>query len=142
MNFVLAIILFSFQLNAPPHKWICSDSLTLRPEPEFEGAWVKPHVLMEGMIKCTVPRLPENVKGEREIKVEIYVDKDGSVCCAKAAGESIVYRRAAIEAVLQWKFKPYINQGKAISYRSVITLLMTNAKEKAAQTCSSDKRKG
>jgi protein TonB len=50
------------------------------------------------------------------------VGRDGTVQDAKFTQGSLVFARAAIDAVKQWKFKPYILNGRPVSVQSLITL--------------------
>jgi protein TonB len=57
--------------------------------------------------------------------LQVLIGRDGSVQNAKFLQGSLVFARASIEAVKQWRFKPYSMNGRAVSVQSVITLHFT-----------------
>lgn len=71
------------------------------------------------------PVYPESAKagGQRgSIVLQVVIGRDGTVQDAKFQQGSLVFARAAIEAVKQWRFKPYTLNGRAVSAQTVITL--------------------
>jgi TonB family protein len=71
------------------------------------------------------PEYPEAAKagGQRgSVVLQVFIGRDGAVQDAKFLQGSLVFARAAIDAVKQWHFKPYSMNGRAVSVQSVITL--------------------
>jgi TonB family protein len=71
------------------------------------------------------PVYPDTAKatGQRgSVVLQVFIGRDGAVQDAKFLQGSLVFARAAIEAVKQWRFKPYSMNGRAVSVQSVITL--------------------
>jgi protein TonB len=71
------------------------------------------------------PVYPEAAKasGQRgSVVLQVLIGRDGAVQDAKFLQGSLVFARAAIDAVKQWRFKPYSMNGRAVSVQSVITL--------------------
>jgi protein TonB len=61
--------------------------------------------------------------GQRgSVVLQVLIGRDGAVQDAKFLQGSLVFARAAIDAVKQWRFKPYSMNGRAVSVQSVITL--------------------
>jgi protein TonB len=61
--------------------------------------------------------------GQRgSVVLQVLIGRDGAVQDAKFLQGSLVFARAAIGAVKQWRFKPYSLNGRAVSVQSVITL--------------------
>ena len=56
------------------------------------------------------------------VVLQILIGRDGAVQDAKFLQGSLVFARAAIDAVKQWRFKPYSMNGHAVSVQSVVTL--------------------
>jgi protein TonB len=56
------------------------------------------------------------------VVLQVLIGRDGSVQDAKFLQGSLVFARAAIDAVKQWRFKPYSLNGRAVSVQSLITL--------------------
>jgi len=71
------------------------------------------------------PEYPAAAKasGQRgSVVLQVLIGRDGAVQDAKFLQGSLVFARAAIDAVKQWHFKPYSMNGRAVSVQSVITL--------------------
>jgi protein TonB len=61
--------------------------------------------------------------GQRgSVVLQVLIGRDGAVQDAKFMQGSLVFARAAIDAVKQWRFKPYTMNGRAVSVKSLITL--------------------
>jgi protein TonB len=71
------------------------------------------------------PVYPDAAKASRQkgsVVLQVLIGRDGAVQDAKFLQGSLVFARAAIDAVKQWRFKPYSINGRAVSVQSVITL--------------------
>jgi TonB family protein len=67
--------------------------------------------------------LAAKASGQRgSVVLQVLIGRDGAVQDAKFLQGSLVFARAAIDAVKQWRFKPYTMNGRAVSVQSVITL--------------------
>ena len=74
------------------------------------------------------PEYPAAAKasGQRgSVVLQVRIGRDGAVQDAKFLEGSLVFARAAIDAVKQWRFKPYSMNGRAVSVESEITLNFT-----------------
>jgi TonB family protein len=61
--------------------------------------------------------------GQRgSVVLQVLIGRDGAVQDAKFLQGSLVFARAAIDAVKRWRFKPYSLNGRAVSVQSVLTL--------------------
>jgi protein TonB len=66
---------------------------------------------------------PANAKGQQgTVMLQVLVARDGTVQDAKFQQGSLAFARAAIDGVKQWKFKPYIMNGRAVSVQTVMTM--------------------
>jgi periplasmic protein TonB len=71
------------------------------------------------------PVYPDSARasGQRgSVVLQVLIGRDGTVQDAKFIQGSLVFARAAIDAVKQWRFKPYAMNGRAVSVQSLITL--------------------
>ena len=71
------------------------------------------------------PLYPDAARGggqKGSVVLQIVIGRDGTVQDAKFLQGSLVFARAAIDAVKQWRFKPYSMNGRAVSVQSVVTL--------------------
>jgi protein TonB len=98
--------------------------------PEAAMSSIEPVILPESAVRdlLTQPVDPEypaaaKASGQRgSVVLQVLVGRDGVVKDAKFISGSFVFARAAIDAVKQWRFKPYAMNGRAVSVQSVITL--------------------
>ncbi len=71
------------------------------------------------------PEYPDAAKPGKQlgsVVLQVLIGRDGTVQDAKFLQGSLVFARAAIDAVKQWRFKPYSLNGRAVSVQSSITL--------------------
>lgn len=62
-------------------------------------------------------------KGQRgTVILQVLVGRDGTVQDAKFLQGSLLFARPAIDAVKQYRFKPYLLNGRPVSIQSIITL--------------------
>lgn len=98
--------------------------------PEAAMSSIEPVVLPESAARDLLaqpvdPVYPDAAKasGQRgSVVLQVLIGRDGSVQDAKFLQGSLIFARAAIDAVKQWHFKPYSMNGRAVSVQSVITL--------------------
>lgn len=106
--------------------------------PEMSGAKpddsapssIEPVTLPESAVRgllaqASDPQYPEAAKAsglQGSVVLQVLIGADGAVQGAKFMQGSFVFARAAIDAVRQWRFKPYSMNGRAVSVQTVITL--------------------
>jgi TonB family protein len=98
--------------------------------PEAAMSSIEPVNLPESAVRdlLTQPVDPEypaaaKASGQRgSVVLQVFIGRDGAVQDAKFLQGSLVFARAAIDAVKQWRFKPYSMNGRAVAVQSVITL--------------------
>jgi len=85
-----------------------------------------PESVTRGLLQQSVePEYPDAAKtaGQRgSVVLELQIGRDGTVQGAKMVEGSLVFARPAIDAVKQWRFKPYTLNGRAVAVQSLITL--------------------
>ena len=77
------------------------------------------------LVQPVEPVYPDTAKAgalRGSVVLQVLVGRDGSVQDAKFLQGSLVFGRAAIDAVKQWRFKPYSMNGRAVSVQTVISL--------------------
>jgi TonB family protein len=71
----------------------------------------------------TAPVYPDSAKGQQgTVVLDLLIGRDGTVQDAKFLQGSLVFARAAIDAVRQWKFKPYLMNGRPVAVETKITI--------------------
>lgn len=139
MKALLAILLLFFQAGQAPDKWECCKDA--EPLPKEALARIKPSELKERMVSCAVPRLPGNVDAQGTIIVEVQIDEDGNVRCARVLSGHPIMRRAALDAAKKWRFEPLKVEGKAKPYTSLLPLVVHWNGEEAGKQCPKEKRR-
>jgi TonB family protein len=69
------------------------------------------------------PAYPDSAKGQQgQVVLLVLIGRDGTVQDAKFLQGSLVFARAAIDGVMQWKFKPYQMNGRPVSVQTNLTI--------------------
>lgn len=71
------------------------------------------------------PEYPVQAQEQRlegSVVLQVWVGMDGSVQDLKLMKGYIVLGKAAVDAVRQWRFKPYGPNGKPIDYQTSVTV--------------------
>ena len=77
------------------------------------------------LIQSVDPAYPDGGKasGQRgSVVLQVLIGRDGSVQDAMFMQGSLVFARTAIAAVKQWRFKPYLLNGRPVAVQSLVTL--------------------
>lgn len=66
---------------------------------------------------------PDTAKGQQgTVILQVLIGRDGTVQDAKFLQGSLAFARTAIDGVKQWKFKPYMMNGRPASVQTSLTL--------------------
>jgi len=66
---------------------------------------------------------PVTAKGQRgTVTLQVLIGRDGTVQDAKFLQGSLAFADAAITGVRQWKFKPYVFNGRPVSVQTLLTM--------------------
>jgi protein TonB len=66
---------------------------------------------------------PASAKGQQgTVVLQVLIGRDGTVQDAKFLQGSLAFARTAIDGAKQWKFKPYMLNGRAVSVQTKLTL--------------------
>ena len=69
------------------------------------------------------PVYPDNAKGQHgTVVVQVLIGRDGTVQDVKFQQGSLAFARSAIDAVKQWRFKPYTMNTRPVSVKTVLSL--------------------
>ena len=69
------------------------------------------------------PAYPASAKGQQgTVVLQLLIGRDGAVQDAKFLQGSLAFARAAIDGAKQWKFKPYMMNGRAVSVQTQLTI--------------------
>ena len=73
-------------------------------------------------VEPTVPPLAKTLKVGGKVKLSIVISSSGQVSSAKFVSGSPLLTQAAIEAVKQWKFKPFLERGTPVAVATDVEL--------------------
>jgi TonB family protein len=139
MKLFLASLLLISQTEQLPEKWECGGDSE---SPAIEQlAKVKPGELKERVVSCAIPRLPGNEDAQGSVIMQVVIDEEGNVQCARVIHGQSMLRRAALDAAKKWKFKPLMVEGKAKPYISFLTLFVSWDWEESVKQCPKEKRR-
>ena len=66
---------------------------------------------------------PANAKSQQgTVVLQVFIGRDGTVQDAKFLQGSFLFARTAIDGVKQWKFKPYVLNGRPVSVQTTMTM--------------------
>ena len=99
--------------NKPPEAALPSIEPVNLPEAAARG------LLLQG----PSPVYPPSARGQAgSVVLQVLIGRDGSVQDAKFLQGSLAFARPAIDAVKQWRFKPYLMNGRAASTQTLLTI--------------------
>jgi protein TonB len=81
------------------------------------------------LIKRVQPKYPANALAMRAhgaVQIEATVDKQGNVVSPRVLSGDPVLAAAALEAVRQWRYKPYYLDGEPVEIQTEITINFRN----------------
>lgn len=96
-----------------------------RPEPcpdTHHAVRVMPKVLKDKATNTADIHPPKDCRCEGRVVVHVLVAEDGAVECAKYKEGHPLLRKAALEAVKRWKFKPLKLSGVPVKYHGDLEL--------------------
>ncbi len=73
-------------------------------------------------VQPTYPPAALAAHAEGAVQIEAIIDKEGNVTNLKVLSGSAVLARAAVEAVRQWRYKPYYLNGEPVEIQTQITV--------------------
>jgi protein TonB len=91
----------------------------------IEPVYLPEPVARQFLFQPVDPVYPPAAKASKQrgsVVLQVLIGRDGTVQDAKFLQGSLVFARVAIDAVKQYRFKPYSLNGRPVSVQSVITL--------------------
>ena len=108
---------------------IIPDSLRNSPAPATSSSLDSVTVPEETSLGLLIHKVDPDYPGqalqqhlEGPVVLQAWIAKDGSVRDLKLMKGYFIFGRAALEAVKQWRFRPYVQNGKAIDFQTSITV--------------------
>jgi protein TonB len=95
------------------------------PSPSLATVRISQGVSQGLLIKRVQPKYPPAalaVHAQGAVQIEATIDKEGNVTNLKVLSGDSVLARAALEAVRQWRYKPYYLDGDPVEIQTEITV--------------------
>ena len=104
--------------NKPPEAALPSIEPVNLPEAAARGL----------LLEQATPVYPPSARGQSgTVTLQVLIGRDGAVQDAKFIQGSLAFARTAIDAVKQWRFKPYLMNGRPASTQTLLTLSLKPA---------------
>ena len=103
---------------------VCVLLFTLPALPQDGPKKINQHDALEAVAHRVAPEYPpiaRQLKIQGVVEVEAEIGEDGSVERVKAVSGSPVLTKAAGDALMKWKFKPFTEAGKPIKVVSTLS---------------------
>jgi TonB family protein len=104
---------------------LMSSASTNVPKPTLATVRISQGVSQGLLIKRVQPKYPQaalTVRAQGAVQIEATINKDGNVTNLKVLSGDPVLARAAVEAVRQWRYKPYYLDGAPVEIQTQITV--------------------
>jgi len=101
------------------------------PASSLEPLMVPEETALGWVVHRVEPEYPAQALQQRidgPVVLQVWIAKDGSVRDLKMVKGYFVLGRAAIDAVRQWRFKPYTHNGKTMEFQTTVTINFRSAK--------------
>jgi len=109
--------------NAPPANLVSSASPSLRPT--LSTLHVSQGVSTGLLIKKVAPSYPPNalrMRVEGDVDLVATISKEGNISSIRIVSGDAQLTKAAVDAVKQWKYKPYLLNGEPVEIQTQVTM--------------------
>jgi TonB family protein len=109
--------------TAPPASLVPSASPSLRPT--LSTLHVSQGVSTGLLIKKVAPSYPSNalrMRIEGDVDLVATISKEGNISSIKVTSGDAQLSKAAVDAVKQWKYKPYLLNGEPVEIQTQVTI--------------------
>jgi TonB family protein len=101
------------------------DSPSKAPTPVLQSVTVSQGVSQGLLVKKVHPTYPANalrLRREGAVQLKATISKDGNISAVKVLSGEPLLAHAAVDAVKQWKYKPYLLNGSPVDIQTEITV--------------------
>ena len=109
--------------TAPPANLVPSAAPSLRPT--LSTVHVSQGVSTGLLIKKVAPSYPSNalrMRVEGDVDLVATISKEGNISSIKVTSGDAQLTKAAVDAVKQWKYKPYLLNGEPVEIQTQVTI--------------------
>jgi protein TonB len=111
--------------NDPSLSGLIASASSSVPRPSLATVRISQGVSQGLLIKRVQPKYPPaalSVRAQGAVQIEATINKEGNVTNLKVLSGDPVLARAALEAVRQWRYKPYYLDGEPVEIQTQITV--------------------
>lgn len=105
---------------------LMSSAATSLPKPSLATTRISQGVSQGLLIKRVQPKYPQAalvIHTQGAVQIDAIIDKEGNVTNLKVLSGDAILARAALEAVRQWRYKPYYLDGQPVEIATQITVI-------------------
>jgi TonB family protein len=107
----------------PPPDLVTTSTADVRPS--LQTLSISQGVSQGLLYKKVAPTYPENalrMRIEGSVELEATISKSGAITLVKVLSGDAMLSQAAMDAVKQWKYKPYLLNGEPVEIQTQITV--------------------
>ncbi len=116
-------------LQTPPPDPAAAKTTSLRRSPsllsQVEPVTLSENLSQELLLDKVQPSYPEQALKaglQGVVVLQAFIGRDGSIRDLKLVGGSLLLGQAAVQAVRQWRYKPYLRNGVAVEAETYVTV--------------------
>ena len=116
------VVMSSPDASSPPG---ISPSQPVLPKPVLQAVNISQGVSQGLVVKRVQPHYPQSALQQRiegDVNLVATISKNGDITAVKVTSGQSVLVRAAVEAVRQWKYKPYLLNGEPVEIQTDVTV--------------------
>lgn len=115
----------------------CTSALALRMDVKApstdQSSPAKVHVKATSLtfVNHTMPVYPAEAKKERvsgKVVLDATIARDGTIAHLRVVSGPAVLQQSALDAVRQWRYKPYLLNGETVAVQTTVNVIYTLAK--------------
>ena len=95
--------------------WPCGGDSRLLVDDAGHSVWVESAELRKHALVTPAPRVPSSARAVGTFTVDVLIAADGRVKCARLETGHPLLRRSILDAVRDWKFRPFSSGGDAVA---------------------------
>jgi protein TonB len=108
-----------------PDVAVCTDCLPIAQPPIHERPFPVSHLSEAQLVhrvEPVYPRMAVLAGLQGEVRLHAIISKDGTIQSLSVTSGQPILAQAALEAVRQWRYRPYLLNGKAVEVETLITV--------------------
>jgi periplasmic protein TonB len=112
-------------VGSAPDVAVCTDCVPVVQPPIHDRPFVVSHLSEARLVhrvEPVYPRMAILAGLQGEVRLHAIIARDGTIQSLSVSGGQPILAQAALEAVRQWRYRPYLLNGKAVEVETFITV--------------------